>query len=211
MRISIHSQLIFLLIIGLILSGCATLDKSECQTVNWESIGFEDGTRGYEASRIGKHRSACAKHHISPDLALYTNGRERGLEQYCRASVGYHTGLSGKSYKNVCPNASEQEFLSGYRYGQRIYKLKSQERHLRNDIKKEEKLLDELAATISDTEAELIRAGVTRKRRAILLDELKHLSERIHNSEAAIAELYDHIDQVTHQQRRLQQNNPYQR
>lgn len=209
MKYALTSKLFLLMIIGLAVNGCATLDKNECLTANWESIGYEDGTKGYTASHIGNHRKACAKHGVTPNLDLYTKGRERGLVQYCRASVGYRTGASGRSYKNVCPAISEGEFLKGYRFGQRIYKVNSRIHTFQHQIKKEEKLLDELGVTISETESELIHSGVSRKRRAILLDELKILSERKRDSEAHLGELYDRLDRAKHRLRRLQARNPY--
>ncbi len=209
MKRSLFSRLFLLLSIGLIVSGCATLDKNECLVANWESIGYEDGTRGRQAAWIGKHRTACAKYGVAPDLALYTQGREQGLTLYCRANVGYREGIKGKTYQNVCPVESERDFLTGYRFGQRIHKIHSRIHRLKRQIKKEEKLLDELAVTVSDTEAELIRSGVSRKRRALLLHELKILSERKHDSEDVIADWVDRLDKAQHRMRRLQARNPY--
>ena len=206
---SLYSRLLLLLSIALIVSSCATLDKNECLVANWESIGYEDGTRGHPAARIGKHRTACAKFGVTPDLALYTQGREQGLTLYCRASVGYREGIKGKTYKNVCPADSERDFLTGYHFGQRIYKISSRVHSLERKIIKEEKILDELAVTISDTEAELIRSGVSRERRALLLHEIKILSERKHDSEDVIAEWVDHLDKAKHRMRRLRARNPY--
>jgi hypothetical protein len=205
-----YLKLVGIAIAGIIASGCATLDKNECQNANWEAIGYEDGARGYTASRIGKHRSACAKHGITPDLALYTKGREQGLSQYCRANVGYRAGASGKSYGNVCPANLEQEFLAGYQFGQQVYKTNSQVRALKRDIRQEEKLLDETITLISDTEAELIRSGVSRARRAYLLDELKALSQKKQDHEAAISDAYHHLDQASARLQRLREENPYQ-
>lgn len=203
--------LFVLLLTGIFASGCATLDKNECLVANWETIGYEDGTQGRPASRIGKHRTACAKYNVAPDLALYTKGREQGLMQYCLASVGYREGVKGRTYHNVCPAATEHDFLAGYQYGQRLYKINSRVHRLEHKIKKEEKFLDELMVTISDTEAELIRYGVSRKRRAILLDKLKHLAKSQHHIEALIADLYDRLDRVKRKRHRLQKRNPYAR
>ncbi len=211
MTTSVCFRLIGFLAVGMILSACATLDKSECQTADWEAIGYEDGTRGYTATRIGKHRSACAKHGVTPDLALYTKGRERGLLQYCRTSVGYRTGLSGKGYKNVCPPGSEKEFLMGYRYGRGIYKISREIRSLQSQVRREEKLIDETGAIIQETEAELIRTGVSRARRAFLLNELKALSAKKQDHEIAIADLYERIDRANAHLDELQAKNPYAR
>lgn len=203
------TRLILLLSMGFIVSSCATLDKNECRTANWETIGYEDGTRGHPASRIGKHRTACAKHGISPDLALYTKGRTQGLTQYCRANVGYREGVKGRTYQNVCPAASEKNFLAGYHYGQRLYKLNSRIHSYEHKIGKEEKSLEELAATLGHTEAELVRDGVSHHRREVLLEELKHLSARKHESEERIEQWSHRLDDARHQLQDLQARNPY--
>lgn len=209
MKIIHRAKLIVFLAIGLIISGCATLDKNECQTANWETIGYEDGTHGYPASRIGKHRSACAKHGIAPDLALYTKGRTQGLTQYCRADVGYREGVKGKTYQNVCPAASEKKFMAGYHYGQRLHQANSRIHRYEHKITKQESFLEELSVTLGETEAELVKDGVSHKRREHLLDELKHLSARQHESEELIEKLSHRLDDARHRLQRLQANNPY--
>ena len=63
-----------------LLSACATgMGKDECAAADWRTIGYEDGVRGFPADRIGAHRVACAKHQVTPDLAAYMEGRDRGL------------------------------------------------------------------------------------------------------------------------------------
>lgn len=209
MKISTVTHPVYLLFLGLIINGCATLDKDECRTANWETIGYEDGTRGFEASRIGQHRSACAEYGVSPNLAQYTQGRERGLRQYCRASVGYDVGVRGNRYLNVCPAGSEKDFLGGYRYGQKIHKTNSQLRSLKSKVKTKESTIADIVQSIEQTEAELIRTGVTPARRKILLDELKALSADKQDYEAIVADLYYQIDTANAQLRHLQKNNPY--
>lgn len=210
MRSTVVMRLVGLLLVALFINGCATLGKDECLTANWETIGYEDGTRGMEASRIGKHRSACAKHGIAPDLELYTQGRESGLEEYCKSSVGYNVGVRGGRYLNVCPDYSEKDFLAGYRFGQDIYKAKSQLRSLRNTLKSKQTTLGEIIQEIELKEEELIQEGVSRSRRAILLDELKALSADIEDYEATIDDLYDQVEQASAELNHLQAHNPYQ-
>jgi hypothetical protein len=210
MSISAVMRLVGLLLLGIFINGCATLGKDECLTANWETIGYEDGTRGLEASRIGKHRSACAKHSVTPDLERYTQGREHGLEEYCKSSVGYNVGVRGGRYLNVCPAYSERDFLAGYRYGQDIYKTQSQLRSLKNKLKSKATALDDLIQEMELKEEELIQTGVSPLRRAKLLEELISLSAKIEDYEAMIADLYDQIDEADTELSYLQAHNPYQ-
>jgi len=210
MSISAVMRLVGLLFLALLVNGCATLGKDECLNANWETIGYEDGTRGLEASRIGKHRSACAKHSVTPDLERYTQGREHGLEEYCKSSVGYNVGVRGSRYLNVCPAYSERDFLAGYRYGQDIYKTQSQLRSLKNKLKSKVTELDEIIQEMGLKEEELIQTGVSPLRRAKLLEELISLSAKIEDYEAMIADLYDQIDEADAELSYLQAQNPYQ-
>ncbi len=210
MGISAVMRLMGLLLLAVLINGCATLGKDECLTANWEAIGYEDGTRGLEASRIGKHRSACARHGVTPDLERYTQGREQGLEEYCKSSVGYNVGVRGGRYMNVCPAYNERDFLAGYRYGQDIYKTQSQLRSLKNKLKSQETQRDEIIQEIELKEEEIIQSGVSPLIRAKLLEELISLSAEMENREAMIADLYDQIDDVNAELNYLQAHNPYQ-
>src|SRR3989337_3049438 len=90
-------------ILLLALSACATMDRNECLTVDWQTVGFEDGVAGYSGDRIGQHRKACAKHGVTPDLTAYQAGREEGLREYCVPANGFRLGSQGGSYSGMCP------------------------------------------------------------------------------------------------------------
>ena len=157
----------------LLQAGCATLNEEECLNADWRSIGCEDGARGARPSRIGQHRQACAEYAIQPDLDAYNAGHKQGLKTYCRPGNGYHAGLKGSSYNNVCPAALERGFLQAYKAGHHIYKLETQIRSLAGQIKKEEKELDEVKTQLGQLEAELVSDGVSSQRRIELLAEVR--------------------------------------
>ena len=47
----------------LLLTACSTsMTKDECQTVDWRTVGYEDGVAGRPGDRIARHRKACAEH-----------------------------------------------------------------------------------------------------------------------------------------------------
>ena len=91
------------LLTAILLGSCATgMSKDECALADWQTIGYEDGLRGFPAERIGAHRVACAKHQVTPNLVAYSAGRERGLREYCQPKNGFRAGLNGTGYANVC-------------------------------------------------------------------------------------------------------------
>jgi len=126
----------------LILSACASLSEEECLAADWYAIGVEDGSRGQDMSRIGAHRKACAEYGIAPDVALYEQGRARGLENFCTRERGYYEGERGRRYGGVCPAHLEGLFMQGYLAGQEVYRTKQDIRRLEGELKK---VRDEIA------------------------------------------------------------------
>lgn len=108
-----------------LVAGCATLDKSECETGDWRSIGMQDGTLGKESgTRLAAHSKACGKHGVRLDSDEYLGGYAEGLESYCTADMGFQAGtdfgkntFSTKAYKGVCPDDLEITYLEGYLAG----------------------------------------------------------------------------------------------
>lgn len=167
----------WILLLAVLVQGCASMDKSECQSADWKTIGYEDGARGAMASHIGKHREACARHSISPDLDTYRQGRAEGLRQYCRAANGYRLGEHGSGYAGVCPPDMEPEFLAAYTAGKRIHEIVSGIRSTQNRINSKEQELTGLKSTRKGMQAELLSKGVTTGRRAELLLEIVELNK----------------------------------
>ena len=134
---------LFLLVLILMLSGCATLSESECIHGNWYEIGQSDGRWGYKASRIEKHRKACQKVNANVDIDSYMMGRKDGLNYYCTPQNGFDVGLNGSYYNKVCPPQLERDFLEHYSYGQEIYNLRNAISSAEYEIDKKEKQLED--------------------------------------------------------------------
>ena len=134
---------LLLLILILMISGCATLSESECIHGDWYSIGQSDGRFGYKASRIEKHRKACQKVNAYVDIDSYMIGRKDGLQYYCTPQNGFDVGLNGNYYNNVCPPQLERDFLEHYSYGQEIHTLRNEISSAEYQIDQKEKLIDD--------------------------------------------------------------------
>ena len=88
----------------LLLGACASkMSKDECRTVDWRTVGYEDGVAGQPGDRIGEHRRACAEYGVTPDLNAYLAGRTAGLREYCQPHNGYRAGANGYTYFDTCP------------------------------------------------------------------------------------------------------------
>jgi hypothetical protein len=128
--------LIVLLATAAMLSGCASLSQQECLTADWESIGYRDGSQGYDAGRIAKHSEACAEHGVKADSQLYEEGRIRGLELFCTDSNGMRLGRQGYAYTGVCPLSLEAAFSHGYEIGRQLHDVESHMQELRGEIER---------------------------------------------------------------------------
>lgn len=140
------------LVQALALTGCASLSENQCRTADWESIGYLDGTRGYNSGRIGEHSEACAKIGITPDRKLYEEGRVRGLEEFCTGRNGVRIGEQGGSYNGVCPVTTEDAFLRGYNAGKDLHDLKDHMERVQSQVQDTQARLRQKQPPLSDYE-----------------------------------------------------------
>ena len=139
-------------LVALCLSGCASLSENECLTADWESIGYLDGSRGYNSGRVGEHSEACAKVNITPDAKLYEEGRNRGLEVFCTGRNGVRIGEQGGSYAGVCPVMLEDAFLRGYNAGKDLHDIKEHMSRVQSNIQDTQARLRTKQPPLSDYE-----------------------------------------------------------
>lgn len=181
--------------VALILSGCATMNKSECLTANWKNIGYGDGAQGHTAARISEHTSACAEHGISPDLNAYNTGRTQGLAQYCIPSKGYQKGLYGSSYNGVCTNHNEKAFLDAFDYGLSIHKQQQILTNLKRNYDSEKNQIQNLNHQLSHNERRITKGHLSELQVYKLLQENKRLTADISHSQHNLGPLLDSISQ----------------
>jgi hypothetical protein len=109
-----------------VLGSCATLNESECRSVDWFQLGARDGNDGAARSRIEDHRKACAEYGLPADDAAWFQGYEAGLLDYCTADNGYRVGRRGGYYGRVCPAQEERAFLDAYELGHETYQVENE-------------------------------------------------------------------------------------
>ena len=173
----------------LLLSGCATMDKDECLTVDWRTIGFEDGAAGRSSDRIGQHRKACAKHGVSPDLALYQSGRDEGLREYCRPATGFRLGEQGSSYGGLCPADLEGAFISAYESGRRLYVLQTRLSNATHQLDAKRRELNKAEEDVVTKSAIVVSSESTTEQRAQAVVDVKQLGERMGRLKSEIRQL----------------------
>lgn len=186
-------------------SGCATMNKDECLTADWQSIGFEDGSKGQPASRIGEHRKACAKHGVQPDMEAYTRGRDDGLKEFCRPANGYQYGLNGNMYHGVCPKDLAGPFESAYNHGHEIFTVGKKVKSTTNEIERAKKELEQTKKSLSTKEAQIVHANLSSTARQNLMDETKELAKTQGTLEGKITSLEKELALLQNKYAELQQ------
>jgi hypothetical protein len=193
-----------------LLGACATgMSKDECALADWQTIGYEDGLRGYPAERIGAHRVACAKHQVTPNLAAYSVGRERGLLEYCQPKNGFRAGLSGTGYANVCSGSTETAFVKAYQWGRQIHAARTELRTTNSRLRSAREGLAHTNAAMASVTAELVLPAVPIERRTWLATELVRLTQERSGLLARIDELAAHSQQVAVSVQELERQSPY--
>ena len=198
------------LVTAALLAGCATgMSKDECALADWQTIGYEDGLRGFPAERIGAHRVACAKHQVMPSLAAYSAGRERGLREFCQPKNGFRVGLHGGAYANVCSGPTENAFVDSYRYGKQIHDARAELRTTHSRLRNAREGLAHTNSAMASVTAELVLPAVPIDRRTWLATELVRLTQERSGLLVRIDELTAHSQQLAVNVQELERQSPY--
>lgn len=121
---------------SILLVSCATLNKEECHSLDWQQLGLQDGQHGYALDRAEKHAKACTKHSITMDYTAYSLGWNNGIKAYCTLKNGYYAGMTGAHYHASCPAEIANHFLTSYRPTLRLY-------HARQEVAYQERQIEE--------------------------------------------------------------------
>ena len=193
-----------------LLGGCSTgMGKDQCVAADWRTIGYEDGLHGLPADRIGAHRAACAKHQVTPNLAAYSEGRERGLRGYCQPKNGFRAGINGYAYANVCSGAAEAAFVDSYRYGRQIHDARAELRGTHARLRGAREGVAQTEAAMANVTAELVLPKVPTDRRAWLATELVRLTQERTDLLARIDQLTQRTQQLAVNVQQLERQSPY--
>jgi hypothetical protein len=157
-------HLIHSLTVAIFFTACATQQTvSVCQNTDWYEIGREDGSLGRTLDRFEVHKKSCSAKTNTNFEALYMNGRDRGLIEFCTPQNGFALGKSGEIYSYVCPFHLESKFLTEYRRGQKVYDLE------KDNLKLEQRmanLFSELRKPASTVEQMDLQREMTNLRQA---------------------------------------------
>lgn len=185
------------------LSGCATMDREQCQVADWHLVGYQDGVLGKTGATIGEYSRDCAGYAVVPDLDAWRAGRDEGLLQYCTRDNGFRLGQAGRSYNSVCPPPNETAFRSGYEEGHTLYLARAKVSKIHSKIYKRRYEIDVLEEDKRDKLAELVQDGLGSDQRVLLLyriheidSEIDLVEHEIDDLERDLAQQQAHLDQL---------------
>jgi ribosome modulation factor len=185
------SKLLLLSMATLAVSACstATMTKDECRTVDWRTVGYEDGVAGRSGEQIGAHRRACAEHGVTPDLAAYRAGRAEGLREFCQPHNGYRAGVTGVAYQDVCPEDLAAAFLVQYEAGRELYVHEQRVRDADAQLSAKRYEVTRLEDAVARSGFRVISETSTTEQRAQAVLDAKQYAERIGRLKSEIAQL----------------------
>ena len=163
------------------MAGCAkpSMTKQECRTVDWRTIGYEDGVAGQPGDRIGAHRRACADYGIAPDLTAYRAGRADGLREFCQPHNGYNRGADGTEYYGDCPAELAAGFEKGYDAGRELYVRQRRVFDTEEAIADRRREIRRLEDRVTESAFDVIDSSATPESRAQGAVDVKQAAERI--------------------------------
>lgn len=111
--------------LSLVLSGCATtqaLTPEQCQSSNWQDVGYADGLQGRSGAYFGQYANQCASVvGATPNRVLWEQGRQQGLKSYCTELNAYKLGREGYDWQPVCPLEGIEKLEEAYSQGRYYY------------------------------------------------------------------------------------------
>ena len=174
----------------LLLAGCASkMSKDECRTVDWRTVGYEDGVAGQPGDRIGEHRRACAEHGVTPNLDAYLAGRTAGLREYCQPHNAYRAGVNGYTYFDTCPADLAPAFVKAYDEGRALYVRERKVAQTDELIEQKRREIRRLEDRVAESAFDVIDQDATPEQRTQGVLDTKQAAERIGQLKTEIAQL----------------------
>jgi hypothetical protein len=184
------SKALLVAVVALLLGACAAkMSKDECRTVDWRTVGYEDGVAGRPGDRIGEHRRACAEYGVTPDLNAYLAGRTAGLREYCQPHNGYRAGVSGYTYYDTCPADLAEQFEKAYDEGRALYVRERRVTETDELIEEKRSEIRRLEDRVAESAFDVIDATSTAEERTQAVLDTKQAAERIGQLKSEITEL----------------------
>lgn len=112
-----------------LMSGCASMTREQCQSFDPQAQGYADGQKGRTTQNMDQMLSTCLSGKRAGSIAdvaafknAYLKAYQKGIAEYCTPANGERVGLLGEGYRGVCPREIEAPFLKEYLYALKQYR-----------------------------------------------------------------------------------------
>ncbi len=90
----------------LLLGGCASMSRTQCQQIGWEQEGINDANRGLPPQSLSQY-NVCVKHYGIPiNHKLYHQGWVTGRNQYCIPTNAKTKGDTNNTNVGICTDGN---------------------------------------------------------------------------------------------------------
>ena len=177
---------LWVLVVIVVVQGCATPSPDPCRTHDWYAIGYQDGLAGRASGPAAGPERSCPAGVAERQLAQYRVGRDAGLTEYCEPQNGFRLGLGGEDYHGACRAAVEAGFLRAYHQGKQMHDVETQIRRLDTILAVNESERDSLGERVGRKQTELGQRRLGTGGHATLRAELRELEDTVAMVEAEI-------------------------
>ncbi len=108
------------------LAACASLNKEDCQKMDWSKRGFADAAQGSLSDEFSNYKKQCQEFGVAPSQSNYLIGYREGLKVYCNYQHGYDLGIKGEEIFKGCQGISTV-FYRGYEKGFQQFEREQEE------------------------------------------------------------------------------------
>lgn len=177
------------------IAGCATWTAEKCQSTNWDSQGYADGSAGKNNSG-GVYASQCQKKKVTINTSAYETGYKRGLLSFCNYNKGHQTAFAGEQKLPLCSTIAP--YNEGYAKGVQEYCTEKQGYTVAVNGGPE-------AQICSGASAAAFAKGYKKGRKKFVLEEIENIKEDISKASKDLDDVRDKLADKQHQLSRIPQ------
>lgn len=124
-QITLPITILSLLSVGL-LSGCSTLSKKDCESLNWERAGYQAALKGEQVqAAFNQYQNSCRQVSVAATQANgddFAKGYDNGREVFCTPANMHEFAKYGGVYTGICPDSKvNSNFMTSYQSGREAY------------------------------------------------------------------------------------------
>lgn len=180
------------LAVALLLASCGTtpsVSEFQCKAGDWQTIGYRDGSQGYDSTRLLAHQEACGEFGVVPNRDTYLAGWRSGIGEYCVPDNGFRLGERGGRASVACQGTLKQPFVSAYNDGRRLYSARREVDRLARQLRESDSRLDAIKHEMIDLTAAQLDMTVLPEDRLHMIQAMDELRTERQAIKAQIPEL----------------------